>query len=103
MDELRLARAIRAKLEHLPGLFSRHIPVSRQLLRKILEGHILCEPIDENGKTGYRFTATGTFDRLLTGSIVGNDGGGGHPFTPSLTDAIFFDIQGVARVARQAV
>jgi hypothetical protein len=31
------------------------------------------------GKAGYRFTATGTFDRLLTGLKVINDGGGGHP------------------------
>jgi hypothetical protein len=45
-------------------------PVSEQY------GHILCEPIEENGKPGYRFTATGTFDGLLTGvKAVGNYGG----------------------------
>src|SRR5262245_12914126 len=35
--------------------------------------------IMEGGKAGYRFTATGTFDRLLTGFKVINDGGGGDP------------------------
>ncbi len=40
----------------------------------------MCEPIVEGGKPGYRFTATGTFDRLLTGvKIVANESGGGHP------------------------
>jgi len=48
------------------------------MLRKLLDGHIACEPIMVGGKPGYRFTATGTFDRLLTGLKVVNDGGGGH-------------------------
>jgi hypothetical protein len=58
------------------------------MLRKLLDGHIMCEPIMESGKAGYRFTATGTFDRLLTGFKVINDGGGGHPqpdlFSPTI-------------------
>ena len=37
------------------------------MLRKLIDGHILCEPILEDGRPGYRFAATGTFDRLLTG------------------------------------
>jgi len=52
------------------------------MLRKLLDGHIRCEPLVQNGKAGYRFTATGTFDRLLTGRSVINDsinyGGGGQ-------------------------
>ena len=48
------------------------------MLRKLLDGHIVCEPIFEGGKPGYRFTATGTFDGLLTGVKVVNDGGGGQ-------------------------
>jgi len=47
------------------------------MLRRLLDGHIHCEPIEEEGKPGYRFTATGTFDRLLTGARLINDGGGG--------------------------
>ena len=62
-----------------PALFGRHVPIARQILRKLLDGHILCEPIEEGGKPGYRFTATGTFDRLLTGENLVNHGGGGEP------------------------
>ena len=47
-------------------------------LRKLLDGHILCEPIVEGGRGGYRVTATGTFDRLLTGLKVVNESGGGQ-------------------------
>ena len=48
------------------------------MLRKLLDGNIVCEPIMEGGKPGYRFTATGTFDRLLSGVKVANYGGGGQ-------------------------
>jgi hypothetical protein len=48
------------------------------MFRKLLDGYIQCEPIEVGGKPGYRFTATGTFDRLLTGATLVNDGGGGE-------------------------
>ncbi len=69
------------------------------MLRKLLDGNIVCEPIMEDGKPGYRFTATGTFDRLLAGVKVANYGGGGQAFHPSLTPLIRIEIQGVALAA----
>ncbi len=79
LDAKRLAKDLRSRLEDLPTLFARHVPLARQMLRKLLDGHIMCEPIVEGGKPGYRFTATGTFDRLLTGvKVVANESGGGH-------------------------
>jgi hypothetical protein len=78
LDEKRLTHQLLERLGNLPALFGRHIPMARQLLRKLLDGHILCEPIEEDGKPGYRFTATGTFDRLLTGATLVNHGGGGE-------------------------
>lgn len=52
------------------------------MLRKLHDGHILCEPILEDGRSGYRFTATGTFDGLLAGKIalnyLANESGGGQ-------------------------
>lgn len=79
LDEVRLTREIQDKLNDMPGLFGRHIPQARQMLRKLLDGRILCEPILEGEKRGYRFTATGTFDRLLTGTkVLGNSRGGGE-------------------------
>lgn len=48
------------------------------MLRKLLNGHIVCEPLVEGWKAGYCFTASGTFDRLLTGVKVVNEFNGGH-------------------------
>jgi site-specific DNA recombinase len=79
LDAKRLAKDLRSRLEDIPALFARHVPQARQMLRKLLDGHILCEPFMEGEKRGYRFTATGTFDRLLTGAKVVNEFGGGHP------------------------
>jgi hypothetical protein len=71
-------QALRARPADVPALFGRHVPLVRQMLRELLDGHIRGEPIEEGGKHGYRFTATGTFDRLLAGIWVINDGGGGQ-------------------------
>jgi len=80
LDAKRLAKDLHSRLGDLPALFARHLPQARQMLRKLLDGHIMCEPIMEDGKPGYRFTATGTFDRLLAGvKIVANESGGGQP------------------------
>ena len=65
----------------------------------MVPGHIACEAIMEGGKPGYRFTATGTFDRLLTGLKVLNDGGGGQTLRPSLMPALPFKIEGIALAA----
>lgn len=78
LDAKRLAKDLRSRLEDVPTLFVRHVPQARQMLRRLLDGHIVCEPIVEGGKPGYRFTATGTFDRLLTGMKVVNESGGGQ-------------------------
>ena len=78
LDAKRLAKDLRSRLGDIPTLFARHVPQARQMLRKLLDGHIVCEPIMEGGRVGYRFTATGTFDRLLTGFKVVNESGGGQ-------------------------
>jgi site-specific DNA recombinase len=78
LDAKRLAKDLRSRLGDIPALFARHVPLARQMLRKLLDGHILCEPIMEGGMAGYRFTATGTFDRLLTDFKVVNESGGGQ-------------------------
>lgn len=69
------------------------------MLRKLLDGHILCGPVMEEGKRGYRFTATGTCDRLLMGVKVVDKFGGGQGGAPSLTDPFDFILQGLALIA----
>jgi hypothetical protein len=78
LDERRIVQTLRARLGEVPALFGRHIPFARQMLRKLLDGHVVCEPIVECGKPGYRFKATGMFDRLLAGVKVVNESGGGQ-------------------------
>jgi hypothetical protein len=78
LDERQISKILRDALSNHPALLGRHVPLARQLLRTLLDGHILCEPIEEDHRPGYRFTATGTFGRLLTGTSVINAGGGGE-------------------------
>jgi len=100
LDAKRLVKDLHSRLEDSPALFARHVPQARQMFRKLLDGHIMCEPIMVEGKPGYRFTATGTFDRLLTGvRFTANKSGGGHPLLPSLTDTLRITIQGIALAA----
>jgi len=42
---------------------------------------------------------TGNYAGLMPLTMGKNNGGGGQAFLPSLTEALRFDIQGVARVA----
>ncbi|HXV69069.1 MAG TPA: hypothetical protein VD738_09115, partial [Nitrospira sp.] len=78
LDAKQVTKELRSRLADLPALFARQVPLARQLLKKLLDGRIMCEPIMEGDKPGFRFTATGTFDRLLTGLRVVNESGGGH-------------------------
>lgn len=78
LDERQISKRLRDALGNQSALLGRHVPLARQMLTTLLDGHILCEPIQEDHRPGYRFTATGTFGRLLTGTSVVNDGGGGE-------------------------
>jgi hypothetical protein len=72
---------------------------------KIVDSLCISDPapldhrIMEDGRAGYCFTATGTFERLLTSFNVANENGGGQPTQPSLLPLLRFEIHGVALVA----
>jgi hypothetical protein len=53
-------------------------------------------------QAGYRFTATGTFDHLLTGVKVINDGGGGHPLPDLFCPTIRVPLRAAQAVAKHA-
>lgn len=40
LDEKCLTKRLRDELDRLPSLFGRHVDLSRQMLRKLLDGHI---------------------------------------------------------------
>ena len=58
---------LRAKLEEWRGLLRRHVPQARQVLRKLLTGHVLFKPF-RNGRTRhYEFSAPIGLGRILSG------------------------------------
>lgn len=73
------------------------------MLRKLLDVRNLCEPIEVNGKPGYRFTAVGTFDRRLTGKMAmdnpANVFGGGQGTHCGCQSMLPFESHGVVVVA----
>jgi hypothetical protein len=40
LDEKRITKQLREQLANLPSLFGRHVPLARQMLRTLLDGHI---------------------------------------------------------------
>jgi hypothetical protein len=65
------------------------------MFRKLAGGQILCEPMMEGGRIGYRFVATRTFDHLLTAVKVLNEFDGGRAIQSSLVSLLRFETQGI--------
>jgi hypothetical protein len=79
LDAKRLLRELQARIGDLQALLGRNRAQARAILKKLVEGHIICEPIlDEDGRPGFRFSATGTYRALLAASVGTNDNGGGQ-------------------------
>ncbi len=83
----------------MKALLGRHVPQTRQLLRKIIDGRIVCTPFDDNRGRGYALSATGTYAGLLGDLGMVNNGGGGQAIQPSLAPLLSFQISGIALVA----
>jgi hypothetical protein len=58
------------------ALLGRHVPQARQMLRKLIDGRILCTPFHDARGRGYTLTATGTYAGLLSEKLLVKDGGG---------------------------
>src|SRR2546425_9035936 len=56
LDAERLRRELRRHVADLRPLLGRHIPQTRQILRRLLVGRLVCEPFETDGRRGYRFT-----------------------------------------------
>ena len=74
VDPEALVRDVTARAADARALLGRHVAQARQMLRRLLEGRLVCEPLDDDDGRGYAFTATGTYRRLLGESV--NVGGG---------------------------
>ena len=62
VDENRLAKELRNRVGDIPTLFARQIPLARQMLRKLLDGHIVCEPVEKGGKPSVTLKTSGNPD-----------------------------------------
>jgi hypothetical protein len=47
LNERQIIKQLRGALGNHPALLGRHVPLARQMLRTLLDGNILCEPIEE--------------------------------------------------------
>ena len=68
-DDQRLVMDLRARVGDLGGLLGRHVTQTRQIIRKLLVGRLVCQPFDEGERRGYRFTGTVSYERLLPAEV----------------------------------
>lgn len=53
-DQHQLVMDLRARVGDLGELLGRHVTQTRQILRKLLVGRLVCQPFDEGRSRGYR-------------------------------------------------
>jgi hypothetical protein len=75
LDAKALAQNLRGRIKEMRALLGRHVPEARQILRKLIEGKLVCQPVLEAGRPGFQFAATGAYGGLFEGT---NDSGGGQ-------------------------
>jgi DNA invertase Pin-like site-specific DNA recombinase len=76
---------LRGRAVDMKGLLNRHIPQSRQMLRKLIDGRIVCRPFEDDRGKGYEFAATGTYAGLLGRGVAVSDGQNGCPPPSNMT------------------
>jgi hypothetical protein len=74
-DAMALACDLRGEARGDEGAARPHVPETRQLVRQLIEGKLICRPLLKGGRPGFEFAATGTYRGLLEAV---NDSGGGH-------------------------
>lgn len=78
LDGKRIERALVERVADVKGLLGRHVPQTRQMLRKLISGRIQCAPFNDTRGRGYNLAATGTYAGLLSEKMLVKDGGGGQ-------------------------
>ena len=75
-DGTRIARALAERVANVRGAIGRHVPQTRQLLRKLIPGRIPRASFDDARGRGYELTAVGSYDGLLSGKLAVKYNGG---------------------------
>lgn len=76
LDAKRLERTLLDKVSDVTRLLGKHVPQARQMLRKLLDGRLICTPFQDARGRGYELTATGTYAGLLGEKLLVKHGGG---------------------------
>ena len=73
----RIERALAERVADVKSALGRHVPQTRQILRKLIPGRIVCTPFDDaRGRGGYALSATGTYAGLLGAPLIVKQSGG---------------------------
>ena len=72
----RIERALAERVADVKGVLRQNIPHTRQLLRKLIPGRILCTPFNDVRGRRYALSAVGTYAGLLSGKLTVKYGGG---------------------------
>ena len=75
-DGARIERDLTERVADVRGALGRHVPHTRQILRKLIPGRILCTPFNDVRGRGYALSAVGSYEGLLSGKLTVKYGGG---------------------------
>jgi hypothetical protein len=70
LDTEAIKREVQSRAADVKELLFRQTPQARQMLRKLLDGKLELTPIESEGCCVYRFTGTGTYERLFSGEAL---------------------------------
>lgn len=66
-----MERRLAERVDQWREILGRQVPVARQIVTKLLAGRITFAPEERDGHQGFRFTATGTVEKLVEGVVPG--------------------------------
>ena len=69
---------LRSRAADIRGLLGRHLPQTRQILRKLVVGRVECEPFEDGDRRGYRVSGQGSCAWLCPGGECATSIGGSN-------------------------
>ena len=99
LDAERIKRELRSRAADIRGLLGRHLPQTRQILRKLVVGRVECEPFEDGDRPGYRVSGQGTYARLLPGGECATSIGGSNELRRVVAHSFTFEIRAIATAA----
>src|SRR5262245_58586480 len=75
VDTEGLVRTVTARAAEARALLGRQTTQARQMIRALLNARLVCEPFEDETGRGYRFTAPGTYERVIKELARVNFGG----------------------------